>query len=125
MEVQEKAYAKLNLSLDVGARRADGYHEMNMVMQTVSLCDELLISTTDDGTLRARSNLRFIPNDERNLAVKAARVFLEAAGESGQGDLSAPVRDPEHEAALGQPPAAGTRCPGNGGYPGAGCGRMR
>ena len=87
MEVQEKAYAKLNLSLDVGARRADGYHEMNMVMQTVSLCDELLISTTDDGTLRARSNLRFIPNDERNLAVKAARVFLEAAGESGQGLL--------------------------------------
>ena len=87
MELQEKAYAKLNLSLDVGGKRADGYHEMNMVMQTVSLCDELQISTTDDGTLRARSNLRFIPSDERNLAVKAARVFLEAAGEGGQGLL--------------------------------------
>ena len=37
MELQEKAYAKLNLSLDVGTKRADGYHEMNMVMQTVSL----------------------------------------------------------------------------------------
>lgn len=85
MEMNEKAYAKLNLSLDVGAKRADGYHEMNMVMQSVSLCDELQISTTDDGTLSARSNLRFIPNDERNLAVKAARVFLEAAGESAQG----------------------------------------
>ena len=87
MELQEKAYAKLSLSLDVGGKRADGYHEMNMVMQTVSLCDELQISTTDDGTLRARSNLRFIPSDERNLAVKAARVFLEAAGEGGQGLL--------------------------------------
>ena len=87
MEIREKAYAKLNISLDVGARRADGYHEMNMVMQSISLCDELTISTTEDGRLRARSNLRFIPSDERNLAVKAARVFLEAAGESGQGLL--------------------------------------
>lgn len=85
MEIREKAYAKLNISLDVGARRADGYHEMNMVMQSISLCDDLTIQTTEDGTLRARSNLRFIPSDERNLAVKAARVFLEAAGESGQG----------------------------------------
>ena len=41
MELREKAYAKLNISLDVGAKRDDGYHEMNMVMQTVSLCDEL------------------------------------------------------------------------------------
>ncbi len=87
MEIKEKAYAKLNLSLDVGAKREDGYHEMNMVMQTVSLCDELTITPTEDGRLAARSNLRFIPSDERNLAVKAARVFLEAAGESGQGLL--------------------------------------
>ena len=85
MEIREKAYAKLNISLDVGARRADGYHEMNMVMQSISLGDEVTIRTTDDGKLRARSNLRFIPSDERNLAVKAARVFLDAAGESGQG----------------------------------------
>ena len=87
MEIREKAYAKLNISLDVGARREDGYHEMNMVMQTVSLCDELVITPTADGKLSARSNLRFIPSDERNLAVKAARVFLEAAGKSGQGLL--------------------------------------
>ncbi len=87
MEFREKAYAKLNISLDVGARRADGYHEMNMVMQTVKLCDELSVSTTEDGQISARSNLRFIPNDERNLAVKAARVFLDAAEISGQGLL--------------------------------------
>ena len=85
MEIREQAYAKLNISLDVGARRADGYHEMNMVMQTVSLCDELVITPTEDGKLSARSNLRFIPSDERNLAVKAARVFLDAAEKSGQG----------------------------------------
>ena len=87
METQEKAYAKLNISLDVGARRPDGYHEMVMVMQTVSLCDTLSVRPAEDGRLSARSNLRFIPNDERNLAVKAARVFLEAAGEPERGLL--------------------------------------
>ena len=87
MELREKAYAKLNISLDVGAKRDDGYHEMNMVMQTVSLCDELTVAQTDDGRITARSNLRFIPSDERNLAVKAARVFFEAAGIEGQGLL--------------------------------------
>lgn len=87
MEIREKAYAKLNISLDVGARRPDGYHEMSMVMQTVSLCDELTVARTDDGRISARSNLRFIPSDERNLAVKAARVFLDAAGIERQGLL--------------------------------------
>ena len=87
MEIREKAYAKLNISLDVGAKRPDGYHEMNMVMQTVSLCDELTVAQTDDGRIAARSNLRFIPSDERNLAVKAARVFFDAAGIEGQGLL--------------------------------------
>lgn len=87
MEYREKAYAKLNISLDVGARRADGYHEMNMVMQTVGLCDEVSVTPTEDGQLSARSNLRFIPTDERNLAVKAARVYLETAGLRGQGLL--------------------------------------
>ncbi len=60
---------------------------MVMVMQTVSLCDTLSVRPAEDGRLSARSNLRFIPNDDRNLAVKAARVFLEAAGESGRGLL--------------------------------------
>lgn len=87
MEIREKAYAKLNISLDVGAKRPDSYHEMNMVMQTVSLCDELTVAQTDDGRITARSNLRFIPSDERNLAVKAARVFFDAAGIERQGLL--------------------------------------
>ena len=39
--IREKAYAKLNISLDVTERRADGFHDMCMVMQTVSICDEL------------------------------------------------------------------------------------
>ncbi len=84
-EITEKAYAKLNLSLDVTGRRADGYHDLAMLMQTVSLCDELRLRFRDGGQVRANSNLRYIPGDERNLAVRAALRYLEAAGESGQG----------------------------------------
>ena len=84
-EIREKAYAKLNLSLDVTGRREDGYHEMLMVMQTVSLCDDIRIRIHESGPVRAESNLSFVPCDERNLAVKAALCYLEAVGEPGRG----------------------------------------
>ena len=75
----EKAYAKLNISLDVPGKRSDGYHDMLMIMQTVSLCDELHIELCDKGRSSAQSNLPYIPDDERNLAVKAANLFFRAA----------------------------------------------
>lgn len=78
--IQEKAYAKLNISLDVGRRRPDGYHDMTMVMQTVSLCDIVSIIETGDGKISAVSNMSFIPGDEKNLAVKAAKLFYEETG---------------------------------------------
>lgn len=80
-DVQEKAYAKLNLSLDVTARREDGFHELAMLMQTVSVCDELRLSPNDSGRITASCSLHFIPTDERNLAVRAARCYLDAVGE--------------------------------------------
>ena len=85
--IHEKAYAKLNISLDVTERRQDGYHNMVMVMQTVSLCDDLTISFNDSGRVQAQSSMTFIPGDERNLAVRAALKFLEASGNKGQGML--------------------------------------
>ena len=85
--VKEKAYAKLNISLDVTGRREDGYHEMLMVMQTISLWDDVTVTLNDSGRIRARSNVSFIPGDERNLAVKAALRFLETVGKTGQGML--------------------------------------
>ena len=87
MTTNENAYAKLNISLDVTERREDGYHDMLMVMQTVSLCDEVTVTLDGSGRVRARSNLRFIPGDERNLAVNAALCFLEETGHTGQGML--------------------------------------
>ena len=85
--IHEKAYAKLNISLDVTERRQDGYHNMVMVMQTVSLCDDITISFNDSGRVQAQSSMSFIPGDERNLAVRAALKFLEASGNKGQGML--------------------------------------
>lgn len=83
--VSEKAYAKINISLDVTARRPDGYHDMLMVMQTVSLCDDIDISLTENQPSRAECNLHFVPTDERNLAVRAANAFFEAAGIENKG----------------------------------------
>lgn len=85
--VEEKAYAKLNISLDVGKCREDGYHEMTMVMQSISLADTVTVTLNDTGKLRAKTSLPFIPGDERNLAVKAALCYLEAIGQEGQGAL--------------------------------------
>jgi len=78
-ETAERAYAKLNLSLDVLGVLENGYHELLMVMQSVDLCDDVHIALTDGGALRVRTNLSYLPRDERNLAAKAARTLLDAA----------------------------------------------
>lgn len=85
--VQEKAYAKLNISLDVGKCREDGFHEMTMVMQSISLADTVTVTLNATGKVRAKTSLPFIPGDERNLAVKAALCYLAAIGRGEQGAL--------------------------------------
>ena len=87
MKVQEYAYAKLNLTLDVTAKRDDGYHDMLMVMQTVSISDSIVLEQTGEKGIRAASNFRYVPTDERNLAVRAAGAFLDAVGEAKDGIL--------------------------------------
>ena len=83
--IDEKAYAKLNISLDVAGKREDGYHNMLMVMQSVSLSDDLRIELNDSGIVTAHSNYRFVPGDDRNLAVKAAKVFFAKHGDKSAG----------------------------------------
>ena len=84
-EIKETGWAKLNISLDVADRRPDGFHDMIMVMQTISLSDDIVIRLNDTGKVRAKTNFSFIPGDERNLAVKAAMKFLAAVGDEAQG----------------------------------------
>lgn len=79
------ARAKLNLSLDVLNRREDGYHDLRMVMQTVELADEITLTETGQDDVRVSTDLRYLPNDERNLAAAAFRAFQQATGWAGNG----------------------------------------
>ena len=78
--MQVKAYAKLNLTLDVLGRREDGYHDLRMVMQSVQLCDTVTLAPGQGESVRVSSNLGFLPADRRNLAANAALTFCEEMG---------------------------------------------
>ena len=82
-----KAYAKLNLTLDILGRRPDGYHELRMVMQSVDLADELTIDPSA-GAGRMSTNLSYLPADGRNLAQLAAAAFCTATGKGGPVDIT-------------------------------------
>lgn len=73
-------YAKINLHLDMTGRRADGYHTVNTVMQTVSLCDDVTVTLREDEKIFATCNVHGVPADEKNLAVRAALMLREALG---------------------------------------------
>ncbi len=74
------AYAKLNLALDILGREPDGYHNLRMIMQSVDLADEIDVEITRDGRFSFSSEQLSLPTDERNLAVKAAMLFLKNTG---------------------------------------------
>ena len=75
-----KAYAKINLGLDVVRKREDGYHEVRMIMQTVNLYDRIDMDRTEDGVIKTETNLPFVPDGEGNLAWRAAKLLLDEAG---------------------------------------------
>ena len=75
-----KAFCKVNLFLSVGAKRADGYHEIESVMQSISLFDRLTFSRTDSETIELSCSKPFVPTDERNLVRKAADKFFAFTG---------------------------------------------
>ena len=77
--------AKLNLSLDVTGKLPNGYHAMKMLMCSVSLADEISLRLTPGREVRAKCNLHYIPTDGRNIACRAARLFLDEIGETDTG----------------------------------------
>ena len=81
----ERAYAKLNLSLDVLGKLPGGYHELRMVMESVDLCDELEITLRRDEQVRLETAISWLPRDKRNLAVAAVYAFREALGDETLG----------------------------------------
>src|SRR5690625_628658 len=75
MVLFEKAPAKINLSLDVLGKRDDGYHEVEMIMTTIDLSDRIELYPLNHDSIIVSLESRYVPNDERNLAFKAASAF--------------------------------------------------
>ena len=71
-----EANAKINLTLDILGVRPDGYHEVEMVMQSVGLFDTIHLEKQPE-EISLRLDLAELPADETNLAWKAARIFLD------------------------------------------------
>ena len=70
-----KAYAKINISLDVVGKREDGYHLLQMIMQQIDLYDNISVEKSKDGIV-LKTNRSYLPVDKSNLAYKAAELFM-------------------------------------------------
>lgn len=81
------ARAKINLTLDVLRKRDDGYHDVRMIMQTLKLADIVDISICDDKQITLKTNLSYLPTNEKNIAYKAVVLFFEETGIENPGVL--------------------------------------
>jgi 4-diphosphocytidyl-2-C-methyl-D-erythritol kinase len=72
------SFAKINWTLRILGKRDDGFHHLCTVFQTVSLHDSLTFEASDELTLTC--NIKYLPRDERNLVVKAAKILQERFG---------------------------------------------
>lgn len=83
----EYGYAKINLHLDIVGRLTDGYHAVETVMQTISICDEVTVLLRDASGFFATCDVAGVPSDEKNLAVRAAGLFCRHTGKSLGGEI--------------------------------------
>ena len=79
-EIRLKARAKINLTLDVTGKREDGYHLLETIMQTVALYDGIYMKRIQKPEIKLKTNLPWLPTDDRNLAWKAANLMRETFG---------------------------------------------
>ena len=81
-QITRKAYAKINLGLDVIRRRTDGYHEVKMIMQTVGICDILTFrkSGRQDGAVTLFLDKKELPCGKENLVYRAAELLTRTHG---------------------------------------------
>ena len=77
--IKRKAYAKINLGLDVIRRREDGYHEVKMIMQNIGIHDELTFRKQAEG-ITLKIDRMDLPVDGNNLIYKTAKLIKEEYG---------------------------------------------
>ena len=74
-----RAHGKINLGLDILRKREDGYHEVKMIMQSVGLYDKIemaIVGLSSEPQIDIETNLKYLPNNENNLAYKAAYLLM-------------------------------------------------
>lgn len=76
-KINYRAYAKINITLDVLGKRSDGYHDLKMIMENVDIYDEIYVSKREDEKIVLSVNRSDLPCDERNIAYRAARTMIE------------------------------------------------
>ena len=72
-----RAFAKINLGLDILRKREDGYHEVRMIMQTIQMYDVLEMKKVKKPGISLSVNYPYIPSDERNLVYKASKLLMD------------------------------------------------
>jgi 4-diphosphocytidyl-2-C-methyl-D-erythritol kinase len=82
-----KAPAKVNYRLDVLRKRPDGYHDLQMIMQRIDLCDEIRISITDRPGIRVTCGSAAVPDGPKNIAWRAADAIFRSAGQEAGIDI--------------------------------------
>lgn len=75
MKLTVRANAKINLTLDVLYKRADGFHQVEMIMQAIELADILNLEEKASGDISITANMPYLPCDHRNLAYQAAMLI--------------------------------------------------
>ena len=99
--IYEGALAKINLTLDVLGKRGDGYHDLQSIMQTISIRDDITLHLGTGEPWKLVCDKDWVPTDERNLAWKAAKVFFETLGTDPNGLAIEIVKRIPGEAGLG------------------------
>lgn len=76
-QIKLRALAKINIGLDVVRKREDGYHEVRMIMQTINLYDQIHIKKVRKPGIHVKTNLYYLPVNEKNLVYKAAKLLCD------------------------------------------------
>lgn len=98
--ITEKAYAKINLTLDIIGKKEDGYHLIETVMQSVSLFDTVSIEKSEKPVIHTSGMFPLIPTDSSNTCIKADEKFREYTGIDGHVSIKIDKKIPS-EAGLG------------------------
>lgn len=85
MEVKVKAYAKINLMLDIINKRTDNYHDLFMIMQSINLYDTVTVSENKSKSISISCSNANIPLDSKNIVWKASEAFFEYTKKKNKG----------------------------------------